>query len=128
MSDKRKRILVIDDEFFLLKSITRILEDAYDVTSVLHARLALDLLNKHEKYDIIISDLSMPDVNGEKLYNIITENFPGMEDKIIFMTGYAYSDELKKFLNSINNQVLPKPFNEDDLLMAITNHLSEKDI
>lgn len=120
MNTTNKRILVIDDEPNILKSLQRILEDSCGVTTALGGQAALDLLTQHNfKADIILCDISMPVVNGADFYHTIAEKLPGLEKRIIFMTGGAYTDDLRKFIDSVDNQLLNKPFNQDELLSLV---------
>jgi len=115
----RKRILVVDDEPYLLKSIQRMLEDQHDITTASSGQAALDILKNEKQYDLIISDLSMPNISGADLYHFIAEKFPGLENHIIFMTGGAYTANLKEFISSVNNARLIKPFEQEELLRLI---------
>ncbi|MDR3478722.1 MAG: response regulator [Gammaproteobacteria bacterium] len=126
MNIKRKNILIIDDELFILKSLSRILEDDYDVTTALGGKIALELLKQNNQYDLIISDISMPDTNGVEMYKIISKEYPGLEEKIIFMTGFAYTDDIVNFLAEIKNPFLAKPFEVDSLNTTIKNFLIDK--
>lgn len=119
----KKRILIVDDEPLILKSLKRILEENYNVTIASKGQTALELLkqNENEQFDLIISDVTMPDVTGADLFNKIALQFPGLEHNIIFMTGYAYSAKLKQFLAGIDNKVITKPFEEESLLQTINN-------
>lgn len=114
------RILVVDDEPTLLKTIQRILENQHKVTLAHGGQIALDLLKKNDfGFDIIITDLSMPTINGIDIYKYVKENAPGLEKHIIFMTGGTDSQHSKKFLNEVNNICVPKPFAKEELLHAI---------
>ncbi len=117
---KNKKILIIDDEPSLLKSMARLLEDYHQITTANGGQAALDLIVKDNgKFDVIISDLSMPDVAGPDIYKYISEKYPELKEKIIFITGGAFTPKLQEFLDSIPNLCLEKPFMRDDLLKAI---------
>ena len=121
-----KRILVIDDEPNILKSLMRILDDNYAVTTALGGGAGLKLLKNGDQFDLIISDLSMPEINGIELYNQIAILFPGLEKNIIFMTGFAYTEDIKTFLQNVNPPILEKPFIAENLFSLINKHfLSE---
>ena len=125
MSASRKCILVVDDERFILKSLQRILEDDYAVITVLGGQAALDILAKQDgQVDVILCDLSMPTVDGADLYHKIAEIYPGLEERIIFMTGGAYTPGVKEFIARVKNVCLKKPFDEGELELALKRILS----
>jgi two-component system cell cycle sensor histidine kinase/response regulator CckA len=120
LTSTSKHILIIDDEPFLLKCVERMLEDIHEVTAVISAPLAIELLEKNPNaYDIILCDLSMPIMNGGDFYNHIKNKFLGNEKKIIFMTGGSYTSEINQFISSTNNLCLDKPFEQPQLLQII---------
>jgi CheY-like chemotaxis protein len=125
MNTERKRILLIDDELFILKSTKRILEDKYDVSIAVGGKSAYEMLMKDNKFDLIISDISMPDIGGVELYKIISSQFPGLEKKIIFMTGFAYTEEINSFLKDSKNYVIDKPFDDTSLYHALNTFFSK---
>jgi len=125
MNRSRRQILIIDDEPYILKSLQRILDDSYNVITALGGQVALDALSqKNLQYDVIICDLSMPDVSGADFYHRISESYPGLEKRIIFMTGGAYTDDLKEFISHVENSCLDKPFEQEELVHAIEKMIS----
>ena len=63
-----------------------------------------------EHYDVIISDLKMPGMGGEELYESVRRISPDMARRIIFSTGDVASDEARSFLERTGNPYLQKPF------------------
>jgi CheY-like chemotaxis protein len=117
-----KKILIVDDESNILKSLRRLLEEDYIVEIALGGQQAIELLNNAEiKFDVILSDFMMPVMNGEAFYNEIKKNYPGLEDRIIFMTGGTNNLDVKKFFNTHSNLCLLKPFDQGELLRVIKN-------
>ena len=120
----KKQIIIIDDELMLLLSMQRMLEDEFDITIANGGQKALDTLSKREKwFDLIICDLNMPDINGQNLYLDIAKKYPGLEKRIVFMTGGSITSELEKFFVSNKCLCLPKPFEYSKLLQAINDSL-----
>lgn len=117
---KTLRILIVDDEPIMLKSLSRILDKMYDVTVALGGRKAIDILNnKNGDFAIILSDLNMDGVNGADLYRYISQKYPGLEEKVIFISGGVYGTSIREFMSSIDNIYLEKPFDQVKLLSAI---------
>lgn len=120
----KKRILLVDDELMLLFSMRRMLEDLCDVTIASGGRKAIDLINKGDKhFDLIICDISMPDINGVNFFLYIAKHHPGLEKRIIFMTGGPMSAYLDDFFADNKNLCLSKPFDYDKLRQTIKDFL-----
>tara|TARA_R110000868_G_scaffold385783_1_gene653792 strand:+ start:1110 stop:1499 length:390 start_codon:yes stop_codon:yes gene_type:complete len=116
----KKHILIVDDELMILYSLQYVLKNTYDVTVAQGGKKAIDLIDKSEKpYDLIISDVSMPDVNGVNLYLYIEKHYPGLEKRVIFMTGGPTSVYLDDFFVNTTAVCLTKPFEFDALRKVI---------
>ena len=108
---KRKgRILVVDDEPMLCSAVERILSVEHDVTVVQSARRALEILKDDPHFDVILSDLMMPQMTGIELHAALTKIAPELAAKMIFMTGGAFSPSASAFLESASNPTIDKPF------------------
>ena len=117
---KGKKVLLIDDEPSLLKSIERMLEENHTVTTALGGKAAIEVLEKNKfDYNVIVCDLSMPDVNGADVYKFVKEKSPGLEQRIVFVTGGIYMPALIEFAATITNTRLEKPFAHAALEEAI---------
>ncbi len=66
-------------------------------------------------YDVILSDLRMPGLNGIELYERLRANVPGTLNRMIFSTGDIVSEEAAVFVQSAECPVLQKPFELDTL-------------
>jgi len=122
----QKRILIVDDELMLLYSLRRMLDDVYDITIAHGGQKAIDIINKQEsQFDLIISDVSMPDVNGVNLFLYIAKHHPGLEQRVIFMTGGPMSAYLDEFFLTNKAMCLLKPFDSEKLLQVIKELVNE---
>jgi DNA-binding NtrC family response regulator len=75
--------------------------------------------------EAILSDINMPDMNGMDLYKNVARKFPGLEKRIIFITGGVFSEEIKDFLKTIPNACLEKPFNFEEVRQIIAGVVDE---
>jgi PAS domain S-box-containing protein len=107
---RRGRVLVIDDEDSLVQAIKRYLSQDHEVDGVTSARVAIEKLIAGEKYDTIVCDLMMPQVTGMDVYAAVLKLDPALAEKMIFVTGGAFTDTARKFLDSTPNQHIEKPF------------------
>jgi CheY-like chemotaxis protein len=81
-----KRVLVVDDERIVRDSCERVLTDAgYDVHTVATGREALSAC-RNERFDVMLTDLRMPDMDGLEIAQAMTSEFP--EIRVIVITGY----------------------------------------
>lgn len=114
----RKHILVVDDDFRMLKLIKRYLEDTYDIATAINGKVALKFLET-KMTNLILLDYEMPVENGpavlEKLRsNPMTSNIP-----VIFLTGINDRKKIQQVLSLKPQGYLLKPIDHDKLLDAI---------
>jgi signal transduction histidine kinase/CheY-like chemotaxis protein len=113
------RILLIDDEPAVGRSLRLLLAPEMDVLPVTRAREAINLLTQGERFDAILCDLMMPDVSGIELYDRLVDVAPAYQKRIIFMTGGAFTPQGRDFLAKLDRPYLEKPFTEAQLRQAI---------
>lgn len=107
---RRGRILVVDDEPMLCITVERILSPQHDIITVQSARQALQMIEQGERFDLILSDLMMPQMTGIEFHGVLRQIVPELADKIVFMTGGAFSAEASAFLDRSSNPTIDKPF------------------
>ena len=118
LAPTRRRVLVVDDEPFVRDTLAALLRTHHDVRAVDGGRTALDALAA-ETFDVILCDVMMPTMNGMELHRAIAARFPGVEQRITFVTGGAFAPELVAFLNTSGVRCLAKPFKLDQILGVI---------
>lgn len=112
-------LLVVDDEPAVLRALKRQLP-GFNVDTIEGGRTALAMLRENpDRYDIILSDLIMPDLSGIRLYNLVTLTNPDLGPRFIFMTGGAFTPESEAFSEAFRDRLLLKPFGKRDLLGLI---------
>jgi CheY-like chemotaxis protein len=102
-------VLVIDDEPAVGTMLGRVLAD-HDVTAVTSAREGLALLDSGRRFDVIISDVMMPEMSGVDLYEELCRRFSEYKERLVFLSGGAFSPATKAFLQRIGNERIEKPF------------------
>ena len=103
------RILIVDDEPAILRALTRVLS-GYQVTRALSGREAITHIEHSGPFDVVFCDVMMPEVSGVDVFQQAKEVCPGQEERIVFITGGAFTEEASHFLESIPNHKLGKPF------------------
>jgi signal transduction histidine kinase len=107
---RKGRILVVDDEPMLCSAVERILSVEHDVTVVQSAKRALEILKDDASFDVILSDLMMPQMTGIELHAALLAIAPELAAKMVFMTGGAFSPSASAFLERASNATIDKPF------------------
>ncbi len=118
-TDARERpcILLVDDEPRILDMLARFLR-GNELVFADNGRAALQKIDESPDLDLILCDVMMPDVCGPDVYQYAKERYPGLESRIVFVTGGALSGEIDTFLKSVSNPIIHKPF-EPKLLREI---------
>ncbi len=118
------RALIIDDNDSLRNMFQSFLENmGFTTDEAENGSVAFNKIQNSD-YDIIVSDMDMPVVNGMEFYQLVSSYRPKMLDRIVFSTGNCFNGEYKKFFENISCPVLYKPFSLSDLESTIhsVNH------
>ena len=119
------RILVVDDEAGMLRSVERVLAHDYEVTSTRSPREAVGLAEAF-KPDLAILDIQMPDLDGFQLMEKLRTLDPEVD--VIFMTGSIHELDTK-LIRAIRKDAfyfLQKPFDRGVLLSLVERCLDQK--
>lgn len=118
VKEMRRRILVIDDDSTIRDILVAILiKQGYEIDIARNGVEGLMLLYD-KKYDLIISDINMPIMDGMKFYRKLIERMPSMRQRVLFITGNK-DRETDMFLKEMGLRYLLKPFKTSDLLEAL---------
>ena len=118
-----KNILIIDDEEIIRMSCERALQAAGFSTGVASGgREGLDMLEK-DKYDVVLLDLKMPDMDGMEVLNNIKSAWPDIN--VIMISGYSTVDTAVQALRCGAVNFIQKPFSPDTIISAI-NEVTDK--
>jgi NADH-quinone oxidoreductase subunit E/NADP-reducing hydrogenase subunit HndA len=110
-------VLVVDDESVIVKSCERILTgEGFSVKGATSAREAMSLINDGD-FDLVITDIMMPDVSGMDLIRWIRKKNPHMG--VVVITGYPSQETIRDALKLGIIDYLPKPFSPQ-LLIDVT--------
>jgi two-component system NtrC family sensor kinase len=115
-----KRVLVVDDQTPVRELVAAVLAaDGHEVETARDGADALRLLDATTAYDLIVSDLKMPGLDGPSLYLELTRRWPDTRPHLLFISGFGESPEYAGFLQGVRVPVLLKPFAVDDLSRAV---------
>jgi len=116
---QQKTILVVDDEPGILKTLKAILSaDGHQVETATNGVVALQKL-RERAYDVILSDVKMPQLDGPGLYREIEHLYPGLEQRIIFITGDLLSPQTRAFVEETGASYLSKPIVVDEVRQVV---------
>ncbi len=101
-------VLVIDDEPALGRVLPRLLAP-HSVTVVERARDALERLRTGGRFDVILCDVMMPEMNGMQFHQELVRDRPDVARRVIFMSGGVFSPALRDFFDALPNRKLEKP-------------------
>lgn len=112
----RGRVLLVDDDVAVLNAVRRLLSREHEVVACSDPREALGLLERGERFDLVVCDLMMPYLSGEELYAAVARVRPAMAERFVFVTGGANHPSVSAFLARIPNERMEKPFVPQNLL------------
>jgi signal transduction histidine kinase len=111
--------LVVDDEESVVELVATLLrESGWRVDVASGGRAALEHL-RQGRYELVVSDIRMPDGSGETLYRTATAECQDLAVRFVFMTGDTANPEAWQFLREPNAHVLEKPFTAQALLKMV---------
>jgi CheY-like chemotaxis protein/anti-sigma regulatory factor (Ser/Thr protein kinase) len=118
---QRGRLLVVDDEISVARTLKALLQNEHDVILAGSGAEALEAIASDERsgFDVIMCDLMMPGMSGMELYERLKQARPGLEARMVFMTGGVSMDRAREFLASRVNLTFEKPFDFDRLRRAL---------
>ncbi len=109
-STRRRTILVVDDEAEIRETLAEILASAnHVVVAAGSGREALERMAT-QNFDVIFTDMRMPDLDGRALYRQIQERWPDRARHVVFVTGDTLATALREFVTETGRHVIEKPF------------------
>ena len=125
-TERRGRILLVDDEVALCRAVQRSLSRFHDVTVLNSGREAISRVVSGERYDVIVSDLMMPEVTGMEIHDELLRRVPEQANRMVFLTGGAFTAGAREFLDAIPTARIEKPFDMTNLLTIVARLLGRE--
>lgn len=119
-------VLVVDDDPFVGRAISRLLRARHSVTLAKGGAEALKLL-ENRSFDVILCDVMMPSMTGMELYQEVQRRDPRAASRFVFITGGAFTPEARSFLAESNTPCLQKPFSPKELTQALEQVVSARE-
>ena len=125
-SPMQRSILVVDDEPEIRETLADILGRArHRVVTASSGRQALERMAT-ERYDVILTDIRMPDLDGRALYQEIVRRWPRQAGRVVFITGDTLASALREFVTASGRPVIEKPFSPNDVRRVVAELAAEQ--
>jgi signal transduction histidine kinase len=115
----RRRVLIVDDNAWVRRSITRLLAPTHEVVELAGGAAAIELLRRDRRFDAVLCDLTMPQVDGAAVCAAVEELDSAFLARVVILTGGSFTSELHGYAERHPGTVVAKPASRQDLLEAI---------
>ena len=120
------RVLVVDDEESIRRSLVRFLQRRGHTVEVaasgLEALQRIDDAPVDATFDVVLTDLRMPELGGDQLFRLLRARGRGLERRLVFVTGDSATSSAHEFLVSTGQPVLMKPFALEELAHVVESN------
>ena len=121
--NERPRLLLIDDDDALRKTLARLLAAEFDVTQEADGRAGIARLTV-EAFDVVLTDLEMPLASGDEVFAWVEANQPALARRVIVLSGGPRDARRSQWLEEFDHRrVLQKPCGIDAVIASIRNAL-----
>ena len=114
----RGRILVIDDEELVRDAVVQMLSE-HEVVVARSGREGKEILSRDTDFDVVLCDLMMPDVSGMDLMAWLETREPSILQRVVFVTGGAFTPKARAYLQQVDNVRVEKPFDTANLVSMV---------
>jgi CheY-like chemotaxis protein len=122
----RGRILVVDDEEEIRKTLLRALEPRHEVITVASGSEGRALLERDGAFDVILCDLMMQQMTGMELHAWLAASAPALATRVVFITGGAFTGGASDYLARVTNLTVTKPFDLAALEKLVSGFISRR--
>jgi two-component system NtrC family sensor kinase len=112
--DGRRRILILDDDRRVAAALALELT-AHDVVIADSGWAALEILRCDRDFDVILCDVMMPELSGMDVYESLRLLDPALLDRVVLMTGGAFTTQASQFVSRVDTPMIEKPFHPGQL-------------
>jgi len=121
---RRGRLLVVDDDAKVARSLALMLRDDHDVEVSVEPGMVAARIVAGERFDVIVCDLMMPGMTGMDFYAAVAEGAPDQAKRIVFVTGGAFTPAARAFIDRVDNTFVDKPYEMHVIKAALAVHLN----
>jgi len=117
---RRHRVMLVDDEPMVVQTMERLLRRDFDITVALCGQDALAHIAGGARFDAIVSDVMMPNMTGIELIEELQKLAPDQAQRLIFLSGGAFTAEARERLQAIGAPQLEKPVSAKELRACVS--------
>ena len=122
---RRHRVLVVDDEPKIAHTMERLLRRDYDITVALCGRDAIAHILRGDRFDAIVTDVMMPNMTGLELTDELQRVAPDQAQRLIFLSGGAFTAQTHERLRELGAPQLEKPVTAHELRACVSRVVNE---
>lgn len=127
MFGEKKKIVAVDDSGIILKMLTKVLGEKYEVHAFSTGKRALQFLKeKDRKPDLIILDIDMPEINGYEMLQMIKEKDHLENVPVIFLTSNSDKSHVVKAVAGGAKDYVVKPIDEEILMEKVSSLIDDE--
>lgn len=119
---RRARVLVVDDEPAVGVVLVRVLRE-HEVVAVASVVDAVAAIEAAPQFDLVLSDVMMPEQSGVDFFRILQERFAALADRVVFMSGGAFTPAAQVFLEG--RRRLDKPFDARQVRELVASAIAD---
>jgi PAS domain S-box-containing protein len=116
---RRHRVLIVDDEPRVAQALKRMLHGDHELTVASCGAEAIAHLAAGERFDVIITDVMMPNMTGIELYDRLEDLAPDQAARVIFLSGGVFTAQTQTRLEASGNPQLTKPVSSQELRACV---------
>ena len=116
---RRGYVLIVDDEPLIGASARRLLAPEHDVVVVHSGEAALCAVESPRRFDVVLCDLMMPGMTGMELHQTLANGRPEVAERMVFITGGAFTEAAEDFLEHVAVRWMEKPFDPSALQAVV---------
>ena len=117
---RRHRVMLVDDEPMVVQTMERLLRRDFDITVALCGQDALAHITSGARFDAIVSDVMMPNMTGIELIEELQKLVPDQAQRLIFLSGGAFTAEARERLQALGAPQLEKPVSAKELRACVS--------
>jgi CheY-like chemotaxis protein len=111
----RGRILVVDDEPAIRAMLVQQLGPQHELLTAESGEAACAILERDQAFDVILCDLMMLEMTGMDVHSWLAAHEPKLAERLVFITGGAFTPRALEYVHRVGNPLLQKPFDIADL-------------
>jgi CheY-like chemotaxis protein len=124
--NKRYTLLVVDEDERILKAYVRMLSGSCNVITAQDGQEAIDLLSSGSRPDAVITELSLPELDGRQLFEWLRKERPRLAARTVFITAEITREQHREFLQENARAALIKPVSANELWDALAALVSPR--